>query len=134
MRLWEGKVTFVARRLWPEVYRVVMEPARRRSALSGLSADARALLAQVERDGEVRLPQHAFAKERETLESRLLVQASDLYDEEEGRWLSRLQSWRAWAPEQTKLLASELSYAQALEALSSGEGASPSGPWLPFPG
>ena len=131
LRLWEGKMTFVAQRLWPEVYRVVMEPSRRRSALAGLSADARALLERVEREGDVRLPQHAWAKERETLETRLLVQASDIHDDEEGRWLSRLQSWRTWAPEGVKAIADGLSYEEALRALASPEGHAPTGPWLP---
>ncbi len=131
LRLWEGKMTFVAQRLWPEVYRVVMEPSRRRSALAGLSGDARAMLEGIEREGEVRLAQHAFAKERETLETRLLVQASDVHDEDEGRWLSLLRSWRRWAPDGVKALAAELSFEDALRALSSPEGLGPTGPWLP---
>jgi hypothetical protein len=128
LRLWQGKMTFVARRLWPEVYRVVMEPARRRAALHGLSPGARALLERVERERDVRLFQHAWEKERETLEERLLVQASDVLIED--RYWTRLQAWRHWAPDNVLEIAGSLSFAEALHGLSSPSGALPVGPWL----
>lgn len=131
VRLWEGKVTFVDRRLWPEVYRVAMEPVRRRAALSGLSITARALLERVEREGDVRLPPHESDKERETLESRMLVHASDL--EIDGRFWARLQSWRRWASPSVAAIAGSISYVDAMRALASPGGAEPWGPWLPSP-
>lgn len=135
LRLWDGKMTFVDRRLWPEVFRVVMEPMRRRAALQGLSDDARQLLERVEREGEVRLPRHEQAKARETLEARLLVQASDV--QVDGQFWARLQSWRRWASSSVSAgvaeFAESLSYAEALQALASPSGSAPVGPWMAAP-
>lgn len=128
LRLWEGKLTFVDRRLWPEVYRVAMEPTRRRGALQGLSPGARALLERVECAGEVRLPQQELQKERETLEARLLVHSSDVLVE--GRYWASLESWRQWASEGTKAIASTMTYAEALRALAAPSGTTPAGPWV----
>lgn len=121
-------MTFVDRRLWPEVYRVAMEPTRRRGALQGLSPGARALLERVECAGEVRLPQHELQKERETLEARLLVHSSDVLVE--GRYWASLESWRRWASEGTKAIAATMTYPEALRALASPSGAAPAGPWV----
>lgn len=131
LRLWEGKTTFVAPRLWPEVYRMVTEPMLRRPALAGLSPSTRALLERVEREHEVRLPRHQWEKERETLEARLLVQASDV--QVDGEFWSRLQAWRSWAPASVLRIAGDLSYAEAVAGLMSPSGTTPSGPWLPAP-
>ncbi len=132
VRLVEGKVAFVDRALWPEVYRVAMEPARRRRSLAGLSAQARALLTQVERDRVVRLAKEGpWTKERETLEERLLVHFAEAQNEE-GRHEAVLRSWRAWAPAQLKHEASRLSYPEALETLRAACGGAPAGlgPWV----
>lgn len=131
LRLWEGKLTFVDRRLWPEVYRVVMEPVRRRAALQGLSPDARDLLERVEREGDVRMPRDEHLKERETLEARLLVHSSDI--ELDGEFWARLQSWRRWASADVLRTANAISYEQALRALASRSGEAPAGPWVPAP-
>ncbi len=131
VRLWEGKMTFVDRRLWPEVYRVVMEPTRRRPALLGLSRSARDLLGRVECEGDVQLPHEQWTKEREALEERLLVQSSDL--PVDGRYWARLQSWRRWASTGVRQLARSISYAEALRALSPQLGEAPPGPWLTAP-
>lgn len=129
LRLWDGKMTFVDRRLWPEVYRIVMEPTRRRAALHGLSPKARHLLEVVERDGEVQLPRHEWVKERETLEARLLVHASTV--EVDGEYRERLQSWRRWAPDSVTQIAQTLEYDEAVHALAARSGEEPAGPWMP---
>ncbi len=131
VRLWEGKMTFVDRRLWPEVYLVAMEPTRRRAALQGLSRSARQLLERVEREGEVSLPHDECTKQRETLESRMLVQSSDV--PADGKYWARLQSWRRWASVGVRQIAHSLSYAEALHALASPAGDTPPGPWLTAP-
>jgi hypothetical protein len=131
LRLWEGKTTFVAPRLWPEIYRLVTEPKLRRPALTGLSPSARALLERVEREHEIRVPRHELEKERETLEARLLVQASDV--QVDGEFWSRLRAWRSWASNAVVRIAEDLSYSDAVSGLASRNGTVPSGPWLPAP-
>jgi len=133
VRLVEGKVAFVDRALWPEVYRVAMEPERRRRSLEGLSPHARGLLTQVERDKVVRLSKEEgpWTKAREALEERLLVHFAEAQNEE-GKHEAVLRSWRAWAPAQLKHEASRLSYPEALQTLRAACGGAPAGlgPWV----
>lgn len=132
VRLVEGRVAFVHPSLWPEVYRVVMEPTRRRGALAGLSPRARALLEVVERDGEVRVGREGpWTKEREALEERLLVHVSDAQGED-GVWRFVLRAWRAWAPPGLKDVAAGLSYPEALARVAQAFGGAPAGlgPWV----
>ncbi|MCI0572249.1 MAG: RNA methyltransferase [Myxococcaceae bacterium] len=132
VRLVEGKVAFVHPALWPEVYRVAMEPTRRRASLAGLSPRARALLEVVERDGELRLERSGpWTKEREVLEARLLVHSA----EEQGlngAHRAVLRSWRAWAPPALERAAAALSYGEALARLEHASGGAPAGlgPWV----
>jgi hypothetical protein len=132
VRLVEGKVAFVAPPLWPEVYRVAMEPSRRRASLAGLSEEARALLTAVERDKEVRLGKEGpWTKEREALEERMLVHFSET-QEEEGHHVAVLRSWRSWAPPELKAHAARLSYEEALAQLREACAGAPTGlgPWV----
>ena len=133
VRLVEGKVAFVDRPLWATVYRVAMEPSRRRRSLEGLSPQARALLTQVERDGEVRLSKGSpWLKAREALEERLLVHLSETQTEE-GQHVAVLRSWRSWASALLQEAAATLSYEDALERLRQACGGAPAGlgPWVP---
>ncbi len=132
VRLVEGKVAFVSPSLWPEVYRVAMEPSRRRASLAGLSEEARALLTAVERDKEVRLGKEGpWTKAREALEERLLVHFSEA-QEEDGRHVAVLRSWRSWAPPELKAHAARLSYEEALARLRKVCAGAPTGlgPWV----
>ncbi len=132
VRLVEGKVAFVDPTLWPSVYRVAMESSRRRASLAGLSLEARELLTAVERDGEVRLDKEGpWTKARQTLEERLLVHFSEA-QEEEGRHVAVLRSWRSWAPRTLKDDAMTLSYEDALARLRDACGGAPTGlgPWV----
>jgi hypothetical protein len=133
VRLVEGKVAFVDRPLWATVYRVAMEPSRRRRSLEGLSPQARALLTQVEREGEVRLSKGSpWLKARETLEERLLVHLSET-QAEDGHHVAVLRSWRSWASSLLQESAATLSYEEALERLRQACGGAPAGlgPWVP---
>jgi hypothetical protein len=133
VRLVEGKVAFVDRPLWATVYRVAMEPSRRRRSLEGLSPQARALLSQVEREGEVRLSKDSpWLKAREALEERLLVHVSETLAEE-GHHVTVLRSWRGWASPILQEAAATLSYEDALERLRQACGGAPTGlgPWVP---
>jgi hypothetical protein len=89
-----GKVAFVHRSLWPALFRVAMDPDRRRKAERGLAPAARDLLALVERDGSVRL--EGRAPERGELEKRLLVLSSSEHTAS-GRHAVVLRSWKNWA-------------------------------------
>jgi hypothetical protein len=133
VRLVEGKVAFVDRPLWASVYRVAMEPSRRRRSLDGLSPQARALLTQVERDGEVRLSKGSpWLKAREALEERLLVHLSET-QAEDGHHVAVLRAWRSWASSLLQEAAATLSYEEALERLRQACGGAPAGlgPWVP---
>ncbi|EPX58850.1 hypothetical protein D187_003565 [Cystobacter fuscus DSM 2262] len=133
VRLVEGKVAFVDTSLWPAVYRVAMEPSRRRRSLEGLSPQARALLTAVERDREVRLDKEGeWTKAREALEERLLVHASEA-QEPDGHYVVVLRSWRDWVSPTIEHAAKTLSYEDALERLREHCGGAPAGlgSWVP---
>jgi hypothetical protein len=132
VRLVDGKVAFVDRSLWPEVYRIAMEPERRRRSLQGLSAEARGLLSSVEREGSAHLPKTgAWTKAREALEERMLVHLSEAQNEE-GKHEAVLQSWRAWVTPELREHAERLTYAEALQTLRDACGGAPTGlgPWV----
>ncbi len=127
VRLVEGKVAFVDARLWPAVYRMVMEPTRRRRSLEGLSPQARALLSAVERDRRVLLDKEgAWTKARETLEERLLVHVSEA-ENEEGRFGVVLRSWRDWVSPTVEHAAQTLTYDEAIARLRAPCGGAPAG-------
>ncbi|MET0402824.1 MAG: RNA methyltransferase [Cystobacter sp.] len=133
VRLVEGKVAFVDASLWPAVYRVAMEPSRRRRSLTGLSPQARALLTAVERDHEVRLDKEGeWTKAREALEERLLVHASEA-QQEDGRFVTVLRSWRDWVSSTVQQASETLTYDEALERLRGSCGGAPAGlgAWVP---
>lgn len=103
-KLVEGKVTFVHRRRWPELFETINNPKRRRGALADLSAPARKLLALVEKRGELRMDDPAAAKlrkERSALEKALLVHSTQIHSES-GNHVALLMSWKHWAAHQTK--------------------------------
>jgi hypothetical protein len=133
VRLVEGKVAFVDPVLWAVVYRVAMEPSRRRRSLEGLSPHARALLSAVERDKVVRLEKNSpWTKGREILEERLLVHVSEA-GTEEGRHVTVLRSWRSWVSSIMKEASESLTYDEALARLREACGGAPAGlgPWVP---
>ncbi len=91
-KLLEGKVTFVDRALWPALARVVLDEGRRKDATRSLSPNARALLREVEKKGELTIDR-ARAKEKKELERALLV-AIDQVHSASGAHVTRLRAWR----------------------------------------
>jgi len=133
VRLVEGKMAFVDRALWTAVYRVAMEPSRRRRALEGLSPASRGLLTRVEREKDVRLgKKDPETKAREALEERLLAHVSEK-QEEDGRHVAVLRAWRDWATPLIRENAEAMTYEEALQALRDACGGAPAGlgPWIP---
>ena len=89
VKLIEGKVTFVHRRLWPAVLAIAR--ARDDVQMKGLSPAARRLLARVDEKGEV----EAHGPVVKELESRLLVHAAQLHTKS-GAHTILLTSWPLW--------------------------------------
>jgi hypothetical protein len=115
-KLVRGKVTFVHRVLWPQLARVVLDPEWRRAAGSKLAAPARQLLAEVEREGTLRLEGRAPA--RLELEKRGLVLAASEHTDS-GRHAIVLRAWKDWAPAALRKKARRLGFAQALAEIRS---------------
>lgn len=133
VRLVEGKVAFVDASLWPAVYRVAMEPSRRRRTLAGLSPQARELLTAVERDRVVHLDKEGpWTKAREALEERLLVHVSET-ELQGGHHVTVLRSWRDWVSPTVKEASRTLTYDEALARLREACGGAPAGlgAWVP---
>jgi hypothetical protein len=86
-----GKLTFVHRRLWPALARVVTDPGWRAARIARLSPEARDLLARVE-IAEVRQPPR---KPREELERAMLADARQVH---EGRHVTILRPWDLGPP------------------------------------
>jgi hypothetical protein len=93
-KLIRGKVTLVARRLWPAL--VAVGTSRDGWQLDGLSPASRDLLAVVEESDAPVRPPHGAAKAAGELERRLLVHGDQVHTES-GRHAKVLQPWRAWA-------------------------------------
>jgi len=85
-----AKDTFVHRRLWPAFLAVV--GAREPWQVAGLSAQARALLARVERSAT---PLRSAGTATKELVARLLAHATEVHTDE-GRHEIALQSWSSW--------------------------------------
>ncbi len=92
-KLISSKVTFIHRALWPALLGVAC--AREPWQLKALSKDARALLAEANRRGEMRADGVPGLVVRE-LENALLVHAEEFHTET-GAHGKRLQTWERWA-------------------------------------
>ena len=86
-RLIAGKVTYVHRKLWPAFLAVAMTAPR-----DDLSAEARNLLARVEREGKTRSKGKAVRE----LQERLLVAAQEVHTES-GKHEIEIETWQSWA-------------------------------------
>src|SRR5437667_7379102 len=91
-KLISSKVTFVDRALWPAVIGVAC--AREPWQMNGLTREARALLAETGRRGEMRGDGVAGLVIRE-LENALLIHAEEFHTET-GAHGKRLQTWERW--------------------------------------
>jgi hypothetical protein len=92
-KLISSKVTFIHRALWPALLGVAC--AREPWQLKALSKDARALLAEAGRRGEMRADGIPGLVVRE-LENVLLVHAEEFHTET-GAHGKRLETWERWA-------------------------------------
>jgi hypothetical protein len=102
VRLVQGKVTFVHRRLWPALLAVAT--ARERWQTGGLSPAARALLRRVQATGALRTDALAAKALRaiprpgdaaRELQQRLLIVAEEVHTER-GAHALQLQTWQHW--------------------------------------
>jgi hypothetical protein len=97
-----GKVTFLHRRLWPALLRLVTDAGWRRRRAAGLPAEARSLWRRVERAGELGFAslgpdeRRRLAPARQELDARLLVLASSEHTAS-GTHLPVLRSWKRWS-------------------------------------
>jgi hypothetical protein len=123
-KLVAGKVTFVHRRLWPALVRVVTDPAWRAARIAGLPPPAQQLLALVEHAGEVDAAAAAAAvggaaiarTARGRLEALALVHSASQHTER-GHHASVLHAWSRWAPAEVATAARSLEVDAARAAL-----------------
>jgi hypothetical protein len=104
-KLVSGKVTFVHRRLWPQL--IAVGRSRQDWQTQGLTSEARALLVRV--DKEKRL--QASGKHAKSLEARLLVASRQVHTDS-GAHATELMAWETFA-HQTKAPRSRISAARA---------------------
>jgi hypothetical protein len=100
-KLVSGKETYVHSRLWPHLLAIGI--AREGWQLDGLAAPAHQMLADVDREGMLRMDQYRSTRSRKelgedarTIALRLLAYADDVHTES-GAHARRLTSWRSWA-------------------------------------
>jgi len=89
-KLVSGRATWIHRRLWPALYAVAR--SRQPWQTEGLSEEARALLASVDRVGQA----HATGDIARELETRLLARGEQEHTAS-GRHAKVLESWDRWA-------------------------------------
>jgi hypothetical protein len=101
VKLVNGKVTFVHKRLWPALYGAAVSRADWQTR--GLDAASRALWARVERDGELRAADlegpgdlRAIKKRIDELQRRLCISTHQVHTEQ-GSHARVLESWPTWA-------------------------------------
>ncbi len=127
-KLVSGKATWVHRRLWPALYAVAR--AREPWQTEGLSSEARALLASVDRDGQAR----ATGSVARELETKLLARGEQEHTAS-GRHAKVLESWDRWASRQRPAIAplgadaGRLELEAALGALNERHGGRGRLPW-----
>jgi len=103
VKLVSGKVTFVHRRLWPELLAVCT--SKESWQTTPLSADATALLGTVERKEKIRTDStnllkntRRIADAARELEKRLLIHGEEVHTAK-GRHAKVLRSWKRWMKE-----------------------------------
>jgi hypothetical protein len=115
-KLVDGKVTFVHKRVWPALYKVVTDPKGRAARTRGLPAAAKALLDRVEREGSVQCDGPADRAARKALEAGALVHATSEHTDA-GHHAAVLTSWPTWASTDTRTAARKLPIALARATL-----------------
>jgi hypothetical protein len=115
LKLIDRKVTFLHRRLWPALWRVVSDPAFRSRAERGLERDARALLSSVRARGTVRLEKKA-GPAKKVIEERLLALVGQDHGPS-GAHRTVLRSWEAWATAEVRRQGAAVGVGEAREQL-----------------
>jgi hypothetical protein len=125
-RLVGGKTTFVHRKLWPALLRVVTDRGYRARASAALDPAGKRLLRAVERSrAPVRLDEISArlglaTKEQKQarleIERALLCRSASVHTES-GRHAIVLESWRRWAPAALLSQAARLAFDEALSRL-----------------
>ena len=115
-KLISGKVTFLHKIFWSHIF--VIGTAREPWQIKVLSANARVLLARIDRLGSLRTDTIADAKAPAAeLEKRLLINVSQVHTES-GMHAKLLESWRHWG-ERRGLRCAAISPDEARRALES---------------
>ena len=99
VKLLDGKVTFVARRLFGALLRCVGDAGWRKTALGALGAAAQALEQRVAGEGEILFdppPPADLKRALAQLESRLLLATTSVHTAN-GRHAPRAETWSRWA-------------------------------------
>ncbi len=140
-KLISGKVTFVHRRLWPEVISIGL--AREAWQVSGLSPAAQMLLAKTDQEGsistnELQWPENfGLAKPGEIvreLEKRLLVHSEEIHTDS-GAHAKSIETWASWIknsdikPRRIAVQDARLRLEQRVASLNDHFGASATLPW-----
>ncbi len=119
-KLVSGKVTFIHRKLWPELFAVAN--GKETWQTDNLSAEAREVLKLVQKKGLVRSDKIKLSKAPaktgdavRQLEQRLLVHAHQVHTES-GKHAKMLETWDHWA-ETAKLTPGEISIMDAKNSL-----------------
>ena len=125
-KLVDGKVTLLARALWPALIRVTTDRGWRAPRVTALAPDARALLDQIERAGELHgedaaLRGKAFTAARRALEDALLVHAASEHTAR-GHHAAVLSSWTRWCPPDVARAARSMALDDAHAALAAALG------------
>jgi hypothetical protein len=121
-----GKVTYLHRRLWPALIRVVTDAGWRAARAADLPVAAADLLAVVEQSGELGAVEAtgvvggkaAFTKARAALEQRALIHATSEHTDR-GHHAAVLMSWKRWASPEVARGARALTLAAAQAELAS---------------
>ena len=101
-KLVSGKVTFVYRKLWPQIFSIGVARAPWQS--KGLSDSARSLLKMIDENGSLTTDKLSWPRSRKVkpgdaareLEKKLLIH-SDQFHTEHGTHAKLLETWEHWA-------------------------------------
>jgi len=115
VKLVDGKVTFLDRKLWPALANVVADTQWRKAAIARLKPEARKLLEDVDRLGSVRADD-ASKKAKVELEESLLVHGGSMHTEK-GSHATVFTSWSKVFDARTLERARRLSLEEALDLL-----------------
>ena len=137
-KLISGKLTFLHRRLWSEVFTIGAE--REAWQTTGLSPGARRLLRLVDQQSSLRTDQLIFStsfkpgEAARELEKRVLIHSEELHSES-GTHAKLIETWQSWArrkgfePEEISVIDARREFEATLNTLNEEFGARGRLPW-----